>query len=446
MGLVVPAIAASGIPFAVVQRAKPKWISLFSNAGEATVENQLGVSVNEQVVAHKVDVIKSGEGTPSFMPPQSLIFGSTVEELSAVVDRATSLSCSLGSAMSAVLLPLLSPLPHVPTEQQPKLFCCENDHDAVLKLKAQLEGKVFVIDCMVDRVCTARTITTEGVDVSAEPWRGSIVVLEPNLQGRLPFCSAVATAPRTQLEADYLSERKFSLVNGMHTVVAFMTLIDNYVDNDGGREYVLLKYTKMRRESQRTCEAWRTARAAQLLQKFGVESLMEWHGCSTREEAWEVLLEYGDEVLAARFSMTDDVVSRVLGGGVANRWLTRLKPIDTWMDERVRGGAGSLADDLTDFFDYAMKRDRDCAIERGCSLEDAEWRGCDIEDPVADGTSPEAVIGTYLSALTSSSQRFCTKEAQITHKELIKEQRKAGGKSKAPKVMAALESQKGKGI
>ena len=43
-----------------------------------------------------------------------------------------------------------------------------------------------------------------------------------------------------------------------------MTLIDNYVDNDGGREYVLLKYTKMRRESQRTCEAWRTARAAQV--------------------------------------------------------------------------------------------------------------------------------------------------------------------------------------
>ena len=48
MGLVVPAIAASGIPFAVIQRAKPKWISLFGDAGEATVENQLGVSVNKQ--------------------------------------------------------------------------------------------------------------------------------------------------------------------------------------------------------------------------------------------------------------------------------------------------------------------------------------------------------------------------------------------------------------
>ena len=58
---------------------------------------------------------------------------------------------------------------------------------------------------MVDRVCTGRTISSEGVDVSAEPWRGSIVVLEPNIKGRLPFSSSVATAPRSTLEADYLS-------------------------------------------------------------------------------------------------------------------------------------------------------------------------------------------------------------------------------------------------
>ena len=48
-----------------------------------------------------------------------------------MVDRATSFSCSLGSAMSGVLLPLLSELPVVPRDDQPHLFCCENDHDAV---------------------------------------------------------------------------------------------------------------------------------------------------------------------------------------------------------------------------------------------------------------------------------------------------------------------------
>jgi hypothetical protein len=45
---------------------------------------------------------------------------------------------------------------------------------------------------------------------------------------------------------------------------------------------------------------------------------MEWHGVDSREAAWEVLLSYADNVLVERFSMTDDVISRVLG-----QWLTR---------------------------------------------------------------------------------------------------------------------------
>eukprot|EP00964_Phaeocystis_antarctica_P087980 scaffold55947_cov45-Phaeocystis_antarctica.AAC.1 len=46
-----------------------------------------------------------------------------------------------------------------------------NPNQAVVALKTELEGKVFVIDCMVDRVCTGRSITEDGVDVSAEPWK-----------------------------------------------------------------------------------------------------------------------------------------------------------------------------------------------------------------------------------------------------------------------------------
>ena len=49
--------------------------------------------------------------------------------------------------MSGVLLPLLSQLPEVEPDAQPHLFCCENDHDAVMKLKTALNGRVFVIDC-----------------------------------------------------------------------------------------------------------------------------------------------------------------------------------------------------------------------------------------------------------------------------------------------------------
>jgi len=453
MGLVVPAISASGVPFAVVQRPKRRWMELFNTEGQLTGEDELGVSVNSDIVVHNVEVIKSDEGKPDFLPPHSLIFGSTPEELGVFVERATSFSCSIGSAMETALAPLLEILPVVEREEQPTLFCCENDHDAVARLKERLAGKVFVVDCMVDRVCTGRTITTEGIDVSAEPWRGSIVVLDPDVTGRLPFCPSVATVPRSNREAEYLSERKFTLVNGMHTVVAFMTLLAEFVDDDSSsREYVLRKYTQMPRDSQRMCEAWRTARAAQLLEKYGVDSLMEWHAVDTREAAWGVLLEYADEVLEERFSKSDDVVSRVLGGGVANRWLTRLRPTDTWMAEQLRGASsqgeqrGGGGSEIEDFVAYAVVRDRERAIERGCSLEDAEWRGCEIEAELDADSEPMSMIASYLSSLTRTSQRFCKREVQITHKQLVKEQRKAGGRAQAPRVQDAMERQKGRGI
>ena len=271
---------------------------------------------------------------------------------------------------------------------------------------------------MVDRVCTGRTVTAEGIDVAAEPWHGSIVVMEPGLKGRLPFTSRVATAPQSAREADYLSERKFSLVNGMHTVLAFMTLLEQFEDDDGGREYILLKYSQLSREGQRMCEAWRTARAAQLLQSYGTANLMEWHEVATREEAWGVLLDYADNVLEERFSKTDDVVSRVLGGGVSNRWLTRLRPTDAWMLERRKRSQANDAE-LEGFFAFALSRDRNRAIERGCLLSQVDWVGCDVEEEVDPATCPEGIIASYLSSLTSSARRFTTREAEITHKELI---------------------------
>ena len=60
---------------------------------------------------------------------------------------------------------------------------------------------------------------------------------------RLPFCPSVVTVPGCEREAEYLCERKLSLVNGMHTVLAFLTLRELFVPNQArGAEYVLLKY------------------------------------------------------------------------------------------------------------------------------------------------------------------------------------------------------------
>jgi hypothetical protein len=95
----------------------------------------------------------------------------------------------------------------------------------------------------------------------------------------IPCChplhlSLPAAVPASRREAEYFSERKLSLVNGMHTVLAFMTLDKQWRGNDGGKEYVLLKYERMHRSNQRVCEAWRTARVAALLHEFGASNLI----------------------------------------------------------------------------------------------------------------------------------------------------------------------------
>ena len=88
----------------------------------------------------------------------------------------------------------------------------------------------------------------------------------------------------------------------------------------------------------------------------------------------------------------DDVVSRVLGGGVANRWLGRLRPVAKWLEDARKGdlickqqrasgnawrrsadgleGAASREGrfgsvrELDDFFAYAVRRDRERAVVR----------------------------------------------------------------------------------
>jgi len=329
-------------------------------------------------------------------------------------------------------MPLLSELPLVPLDQQPLLFACENDHSAVARLKTSLEGRVHVVDCMVDRVCTGRQISEEGVDVQAEPWRGSIVVLEPNLQTRVPFCSSIATVPSSRSEAEYLSERKFSLVNGMHTVLAFMTLCEQYVTPAEGEqcEYILLKYDEMIRGDQRICEAWRAARVAELVEKYGTASFMEWHGCETATDAWDVLLDFADYTLSERFSQIDDVVSRVLGGGVANRWLGRLRPVEQYISERRQAGlAGS--GETGQLLLHALKRDRARAQERGA------WPA--VEDEIGSVEDAEAWVSDCLTELTMESRVFCARELEITHKQLIKQQRQAGGKKNSPLVQKAMD-------
>ena len=425
LGLVVPAISASGVPFAVVQRPKARWQALFKDGSRP---DQLRVSVNSKVLVQNVDVVAARDGgIPEAMPPQSLVFGSSLDDLGELLSRATSFSCSIGGAMEGVLLPLLSSLPECDDQAEPPLlFACENDHAAVESLQRKLAGRVDVVSCMVDRVCTGCDVSGEGVDVIAEPWRGSIVVLDPKLHGddnrvRLPFCPSVVTVPGCEREAEYLCERKLSLVNGMHTVLAFMTLDALFSTSHAeGKEHVLLKYSDMGRDAQRTCEAWRAARVARLLDDFGTDNIMRWHGLASREEVWELLLAHADHVLEERFSQVDDLVSRVLGGGVRERWGGRLEPVHSWVSERESSA------ELSAFLAFCLRRDRQRAIDRGCSVEDLEEAeaGCEVETGgeqrygvAAEHRAAAAFVSARLGSLADEARRFFPHERAITHKE-----------------------------
>ncbi|KAH8044947.1 hypothetical protein JL720_16893 [Aureococcus anophagefferens] len=91
--LVVPAIAASGVPFAVVQRPKPRWQEIFLSDGESRVD----VAVNDEVKVRRGGRL---EGRVPALPSTSLVFGASQSDLAGVLGKATSFSCSLGAAMN----------------------------------------------------------------------------------------------------------------------------------------------------------------------------------------------------------------------------------------------------------------------------------------------------------------------------------------------------------
>ena len=130
-----------------------------------------------------------------------------------------------------------------------------------------------------------------------------------------------------------------------------------------------------------------------------------------------------------------------------------MRPTHEWLEGALEQEDGSS--ELLDLFQYTVERDRERALARGCTIEDAQWRGCEVECSTPEfgecgATSwtlvPAAQFAYYIKELTMTSRRFCSREREITHKGLIQQQRKAGGKANAPETRAALARQQGMGI
>jgi len=381
LGLLLQAIESSKcVDYAIVQRPSSSWKPLL----EAKVE-RVTVRVNGEAIGkpmrllHGNSLSSAAEGQgPYFIAAQK---GKPLLE---VARRATSFSCSLHKGLAGIKM-VLGRLPM--RRNPPKLYACENDHAAVEELARDLKGRVVVIPCMVDRICSKRTILPSGIiDIKTEPWQGQIVVLPPledenavpilgrpessrlcpstteseesdgapdtktNYEAKheyrrdevdmvgthkeiIPFGGAAVVTTETPEQAEYFARRKILLVNGTHTTLAFLTLIRQCADAakplkemELPGQYDLLNYETADSDTRQKIWAWLVARCYIIAKEFETDVLLSSHNTNSEEKAFDALLNYAWTTLH-RFSHVPDTTGRVLSGGVVKRFDGRLKNV-----------------------------------------------------------------------------------------------------------------------
>ncbi|CAM9924879.1 unnamed protein product [Phaeothamnion confervicola] len=211
-----------------------------------------------------------------------------------------------------------------PLADQPikNIYCCENDHAMVEDITEKLKGRAVVVTCMVDRISTGRDVVSNEIRGSAEPYAGVIVVLDPPKGVPLaPFTGKNILVPASRGEAHYFTRRKITMVNGMHTTLAFMTLCKEEQGNDAG-SHVLMTFGGANAGERAMIWHWAVARLLLVLWEHDLDTIKHAHGIERNEEVCKILLDYAKDTLN-RFDTIHDTTDRVLGGGVANRWAIR---------------------------------------------------------------------------------------------------------------------------
>lgn len=362
LGLVIPAVSRSKTPIGVLQRPSDAWSPLMDT-------KRMDIMVNGETVLKDMIVVRDLTELPDWDERRPNLFALSEDPilLQILVRTATSFSMSLGPFMKDVI-PLLSTLPlpeeaDDPTEfVAPVLYAAENDHKMVEEVAEALAGRVDVCTVMVDRICTDRKIGELRVEVACEPYEGEMVVMADSAAGHgvprdprqlpPPFKGDHVRLPSKQEQAEYFTQRKFLLVNGSHTTLAFLTLCLRQPlaataagDAEGQKkqrhaytppgDHELINWANCGEELHKEIWAWAVARLLILLTAFPTTVLMEAHDVTTEDALCDVLLAYSRETLT-RFASTKDTTARVLQGGVANRWETRLKTVDRFLQPKTK--------------------------------------------------------------------------------------------------------------
>jgi beta-phosphoglucomutase-like phosphatase (HAD superfamily) len=262
------------------------------------------------------------------------------EKVKPLLETATSFSCALGKGIET-LPPLLTLLPDkAENEARPRLFACENDHASVETVQRILRSKVEAVPCMVDRICSDLELNGHSISVTAEEHTGSIVVMqqqdgenEPLDEDFLPLGGDGVQLPEKEAHARYLYRKKLLTVNGMHTVIAFISLRE-YARKQGPDFEVpdepvnipLISADTLTEATRQEIWQWAVAQLLVLMWEHGVPTMMKVHEVDDEAALVAELLEH-ERVTLQRFFDVEDSTARVLGGGVSARYKGRLVPV-----------------------------------------------------------------------------------------------------------------------
>jgi len=341
LGLVFKGLVGSGVPFSILN--PPFEGDTDALLGDKSAE----VVVNGESILPGGLTVVTKDSFPgmkeAMMKDRSILLTFEGEEWDELIPKATSFSCSIGPKVCDIIGPVLERnCAKVPVELRPRLFACENDHEAVQSLKELLKGRVEVIPCMVDRICSEREVVPGSFNVTTEPWQGTIVPLTPIPEEELeagpplPLGGSNVLIPTTERESDYMYDRKIMTVNHMHTTLGFLTLV-RYMEEMGAspaemvegesacKSLPLVSWKESPNPRSDIIWCWAVAQCLLLISEHDRASMMKSHGVKTDEELNSDLLGQVRENLA-RFSQVEDSTARVLGAGVDKRYQGRLLP------------------------------------------------------------------------------------------------------------------------
>lgn len=383
LGLLLPAMVESTVPFVVLQAPRDPWDAIFGDdtlrAGD--VDGRLHVELDGRdritlpllVIDAERDVSAAASEVAAMAREVGGVFvvsPASDEVWLPLLSTATSISTSVGPALVPWLgREHLLKLPRRASSSastssktpMPRVFACENDADAVAALALLLRGRADVVPCVVDKVCSRLEVTsrkgssdlasTWTACVTSEAYPGMILPLVPTREddGPLPFAGeGVVHTVSDAAAAEFLHQKKLTQVNGTHTALAFTTMCEAADRGDLPTDLddmALLPVSDMSARHAEQMWDWAVCEALELLLD---------HGLDVAKRAYKVA---DDEALVGRIlgdarvalerlsrSAKEDTVGRVLNAGVMLRLEGRLKTVNDKLQREIAAGGANMGD------------------------------------------------------------------------------------------------------